>query len=714
MTMRERLQKHRHKAVPVVVSLVGLIALAIFWRDISIWFSGQPGATQAGGRTTAAQAGPFQVIASLAPDPPREKGNTLRLAITEGSASVADARVAVTYRMPPMGSMQEMRGEADVESKGDGQYQARFDLPMAGSWSLTVAVEREQRSGEAMFNMTVGTSGLTATGQGGAARPLGSASAPALPSQQFDAATLERLRAAFAAYEQIRALLARDSIEGLSAQAQAIRSALEGASQGAGNRPNEVSQCLSQATDAARRLGESNDAALARRPFGELSMYLVALASADPRLAEGFHIFKCPMAEGFQKWFQHSPRLENPYMGQRMPECGVRSDWSVAAEQQEHAHAHEGGDEVVYYTCSMHPSVKQQTEGTCPICAMNLTPVTRQEVETGTIFVDEVRRQRIGVRTSPVARRNVTLEIRAVGQVRYDETRLSDVNLRMSGWVQRLNVDETGQRVRRGQTLFTLYSPELHAAQLEYLTAVRRQGEGTSDTFANLTRASRNRLRLLGLADAQITDLERRNEALENIPILSPSSGFVIEKNVVEGARVEAGSLVYRIADLSRVWVDAEVYESDLPHVRVGQPAVVALPYVPNQNYRGQVDYIYPTLEGQTRTGRVRVVLDNRNLALKPDMYANVQLEVDLGERLVVPDSAVIYTGPRRLVFVDLGEGRLRPKVVQLGVHAAGLYEVTEGLEAGEVVVTSGNFLIAAESRIRSAAEYWEGSNDSQ
>lgn len=711
MTLREQLKKHRHKLVPVVVTVVGLIAIAIFWRDISAWFTGQPSATGAGSPATTVQAGPFQVGTTLAPDPPREKGNTLRLRVTAGDAPVDYANVTVTYRMPPMGSMQEMRGEADVEARGDGRYDAEFDLPMAGSWSLQISIEHEQRSGEAIFNLTVGTRGLTVTSQSGAATPP---SAPALPTQQFDSATLERLRAAFAAYEQVRALLARDSIEGLAAQAQAVRSALDGVSQGTGSAPSEVSQCLSQATDAARRLGEASDATAARRPFGELSMYLVALASADPRLAEGFHIFKCPMAEGFQKWFQRSPRLENPYMGLRMPECGVRSDWSASAPQADAAHTHEGGDEVAHYTCSMHPSVKQQSEGTCPICAMNLTPVTREEVETGTIFVDEIRRQRIGVRTAAATRRNVKLQIRAVGQVRYDETRLSDVNLRMSGWVQRLQVNETGQRVRRGQTLFTLYSPELYAAQLEYLTAVRRRGEGTSDTFANLTRASRSRLRLLGMTDGQIGEIEQRNEAWENVPILAPSSGFVIEKNVVEGARVEAGALVYRIADLSRVWIDAEVYESDLPHVRVGQQAVVQLPYVPNQTYQGRVDYIYPTLEGQTRTGRARVVLENRNLELKPDMYANVELEVDLGERLVVPDSAVIYTGPRRLVFVDLGEGRLRPKVVKLGVHTPGFYEVTEGLVAGEVVVISGNFLIAAESRIRSASDYWGGSNDAQ
>jgi Cu(I)/Ag(I) efflux system membrane fusion protein len=188
----------------------------------------------------------------------------------------------------------------------------------------------------------------------------------------------------------------------------------------------------------------------------------------------------------------------------------------------------------------------------------------------------------------------------------------------------------------------------------------------------------------------------------------------VIEKNVVEGARVEAGTLVYRIADLSHIWIDAEVYESDLPYIETGQSAIIELPYAPKKTYEGKVDFIYPTLQGQTRTGRVRVVLKNPDLELKPDMYANVRLAVSLGKRLSIEDSAVVYTGPRRLVFLDLGEGRLRPKAVELGAHVDGYYEVTDGLSEGDVVVTSGNFLIAAESRIRSATEYWESTSDSE
>lgn len=372
---------------------------------------------------------------------------------------------------------------------------------------------------------------------------------------------------------------------------------------------------------------------------------------------------------------------------------------------------HAQRDDVEYYTCPMHTSVRKQEPGKCPICGMDLTPVAKDESRSGTVIVDEVRRQRIGVKTGEVERRDITRRIRAVGRITIDETRLADVNLRMGGWVHRLLVAETGQRVNEGQTLFTLYSPELYAAQREFLAARAQRPDGEPNSTSELGRASEQRLRLLGMSQAQVRELGQRGRAWENNPVVSPATGYVIDKDIVEGGRIEAGTRVYRIADLSRVWVDAEVYESDLAELELGQAVKVDLPYVPGRELEGQVDYIYPTLSGATRTGRVRVTLPNPDLALKPDMYANVEIDVKLGERLVVPESAVIYTGPRRIVFVDLGEGRLSPRDVQTGVQADGYIEITSGLDPGELVVTSGNFLIAAESRIRSATEYWGGAH---
>jgi Cu(I)/Ag(I) efflux system membrane fusion protein len=526
---------------------------------------------------------------------------------------------------------------------------------------------------------------------------------------RLDSASLERVRAAFEAYEQARALLARDASEGLHEQGTAVAAALSAARQGA-PLPEPFSRSLDRALKAAARLSDAADVTRARRAFADLSEQLLALAVHDDRLTEGFLVFECPMAEGFGKWFQHGSEMQNTYMGQAMLQCGTASDWSTAVPVAAAASAASG--EIAHYTCAMHPSVRRQEPGECPICGMDLTPVSRRELASGTVVVDALRRQRIGVRTQPAERRPLRLHIRAVGEVRYDESRLTDVNLRIGGWVHKLLVDETGQRVREGQTLLTLYSPELYAAQLEYLNALRRQDAEGVQALSQLGDASRKRLRLLGMSDRQLDELRARGNASEHVPVLAPAGGHVLEKNVVQGGRIEAGTLVYRIADLSRVWIDAELYESDLPHVRVGQPARVELPYLPGRSFEGRVDHIYPTLQQQTRTGRARIVLRNKDLDLKPQMYANVELSVELGERLVIPDSAVIYTGPRRLVFVDLGGDRLRPTEVELGVHQEGYYEVTSGLAEGDVVVTSGNFLIAAESRIRSAAGYWEGGHD--
>lgn len=535
------------------------------------------------------------------------------------------------------------------------------------------------------------------------------APAVALPEVELPPQAVARVNAAFAATDQVRALLARDSLDGLTAQATSVAAALDAVAEDA-EVIAPIRAHVASAADHARALAAADTIENARERFSDLSGAMVALAEADPRLAEGWNIFKCPMTEGHGKWFQRTRQLENPYMGQQMLTCGVGSDWELGATPEESLHTHPGSDEISHYTCPMHPSVKQSEPGACPICGMDLQPVTKGEVETGILIIDEMRRQRIGVRTAPVQKREMALAIRAVGEVTYDERRLSDVSLRMSGWVQKLMVDETGQKVKKGQTLFTLYSPELYAAQLEYLATIKR-GAGASSTFADLARASKNRLRLLGMSDGQIAQLERRGSAQENVPIAAPASGYVIEKNVVEGAEIKAGTQVYRIADLDKIWIRAEVYEADLPHVELNQKVAVELPHVPGKDYAGTIDYIYPTLDEATRTGSIRVVLDNADLALKPDMYATVRIDVPLGERLAISESAVIYSGPRRIVFVDLGEGRLRPKDVTLGVYAGGYHEVVSGLDVGDTVVTSGNFLIASESRLRSATTFWGGDN---
>ena len=304
--------------------------------------------------------------------------------------------------------------------------------------------------------------------------------------------------------------------------------------------------------------------------------------------------------------------------------------------------------------------------------------------------------------------------MRALGRVTYDESALTDVNLKVRGWITHLYVNELGQRVARGQPLFAMYSPELYNAEQDFLVANGgSRSNATTDEagaprVASFARAARKRLNLLGLSDAQIDSVAAKGEPLENIDVPSPASGFVIEKDVVEGAAIEAGMRLYRIAALNKVWVEADVYEADLAHLQLGQPARVTLDYLPGSAYDAKVSYVYPYLEGGARTGRVRIELANKQLELRPGMYANVELASNLGLHLQVPASAIVYTGPRRLVFVDLGEGRFKPQEVRVGIEADGMYEVFEGLHAGDQVATSGVFLIAAEARISTAAKYWD------
>jgi Cu(I)/Ag(I) efflux system membrane fusion protein len=372
--------------------------------------------------------------------------------------------------------------------------------------------------------------------------------------------------------------------------------------------------------------------------------------------------------------------------------------------------------EIDHYTCSMHPSVKEVAPGKCPICGMDLIAVTKEQQHDGVVMIDDARRQLIGVRTEPVILGPMRKDFRAVGRVAYDESTLADVNLKVHGWITKLYVSQTGQKVTRGQTLLSLYSPELYNAEQDFVLATRSAATPTSalasgsgpNRLETMARAARQRLHLLGLADVQIDALATQGAPSESVPIAAPASGYIIEKNVVEGASVDAGMRLYRIASLTKLWIEAQVYEADLAHVRVGQAASATLDYLPGRTYDTKVAYVYPYLDPQTRTAQVRLELSNKDLDLRPGMYASVTLGADLGPRVQVPSAAIVYTGPRRLVFVDLGQGRFRPEEVSVGAESNGMYEVLSGLKPGDQVATSGVFLIAAEARITTASKYWD------
>ncbi len=323
--------------------------------------------------------------------------------------------------------------------------------------------------------------------------------------------------------------------------------------------------------------------------------------------------------------------------------------------------------------------------------------------QPGTIFVDARRRQSIGVTTGQAELGELTITIRAAGQVEFDETGFTDVSLKFGGWVGTLDADSLGTLVRKGQRLFTVYSPALVSTQQEYLDTLHWR----RDRNDSLLEAARKRLSRWDIGEAQISELEKRGTVEEYLSIVSPASGAVVEKHIVAGSAFKAGTTLLRIADLSNVWVTGQVYEYELPLVRVGMAAEIVLPDLPGTTFHGTVAYIYPYLEGNTRTARIRVELQNSGQVLRPDMYAQMRLEINVGQRLMIPESAVLFAGESRVVFIDLGDGRLQPRKIKTGLRNSNFIEVTNGLDAGDVVVTSGNFLIAAESKLKAGIDQW-------
>jgi Cu(I)/Ag(I) efflux system membrane fusion protein len=394
--------------------------------------------------------------------------------------------------------------------------------------------------------------------------------------------------------------------------------------------------------------------------------------------------------------------------------------WWVVTRPRDHVAAGAG---AVRYQCPMHPTMTSDRPGDCPICGMRLVPIEPHEhpvspppadagaaaVPPGaTVVVPPDRRSVLGVKTTTVARSPFVKEIRAVGRVTRDETRLRTVHTKVSGFVEKLFADAAGKVVREGEPLLEIYSPELLASQQEYLVALRSRERARTSAVPSVARSgdelvesARRRLELYDLTDAQIHDLETTGIPRRRITVYAPGSGTIVERSVTVGQEVEPGTALLTLADLSRVWVVGSVYEHDLPFVRVGQAARIVLPYAPGGEIRGTVSFLYPELDETTRTARVRVELPNASGSLRPDMYADVVLEADLGMRLAVPASAVIETGTRSVVFVERGEGRFEPREISVGLRLPDAYEVLRGLDEGDRVVASGAFFVDSESRIR-------------
>ena len=330
----------------------------------------------------------------------------------------------------------------------------------------------------------------------------------------------------------------------------------------------------------------------------------------------------------------------------------------------------------------------------------------------GIVSISPARLQTIGVKYEPVARRPLEKIIRTVGRVAVDERKLAKVTIKFHGWIERLFVSATGDHVRKGQQLFTIYSPDLVATQEEYLLALHGQKQMGESEFPEVARGSKDlleatkrRFQLWDITDDHIRELEKTGKVLKTLPIHSPITGTVIKKDALAGAHVEPGQELYTIADLSHLWILADIYEYELGFVKKEQKAAVTLSYDPSRVLTGQVGFIYPTLDPKTRTAKVRFEMDNADDTLKPDMYANVELRVSLGTKLAIPQEAVIESGQKQVVFLHHGGGRLEPRLIKTGLKTGEWSEVLEGLKEGEHIVTSANFLIDSESRLKSVVE---------
>ncbi len=370
------------------------------------------------------------------------------------------------------------------------------------------------------------------------------------------------------------------------------------------------------------------------------------------------------------------------------------------------------------YQCPMHPNIVSDKPGNCSICGMTLELVPKVKATgiptRGVVDLTFQQRQLVNIRTVAARMSDVVRTVRAVGVVTYDQSKVADLNSRVAGWVEKLLVDKPGEHVEAGQPLMALYSPELYAAKQDYLlawrnaaTAKKARGEygaNRSRGADSVLESARTRLELFGIGADQIEALQNAKSTKPTMEIVAPFAGTVVQKNVVAGQMIQPTALLYRIADLSRVWVEAEIYEYELPLVKVGQAAQVTLTAYPDRPFTGKVDFIYPYLQGQTRTAKIRIALDNPDGVLKPEMYANVELKSDLGRELVIPASAVLDTGKRQYVFVQEGEGLFVPKEIQLGPKTGDDFVIQKGLQAGEKVVVNGNFLIDSESQLKAAA----------
>lgn len=376
-----------------------------------------------------------------------------------------------------------------------------------------------------------------------------------------------------------------------------------------------------------------------------------------------------------------------------------------------------GQKKIAYYQDPMHPWFTSDKPGTAPDCGMDLVPVYEGDESVEGIKIDPVTVQNIGVKIETVKKQKLNNVIRTTGKVDYDERKVTTITTKVMGWVEKLFVDYTGKYISKGQPLFEIYSPELVSTQEEYLQAIRylKKVSNSSDDVKNgaqeLVNSAKRRLLYWDISENDINEIEKNNAPKKTLTIYSQVNGTVVEKMVYEGQQIMAGMGLYKVADLSNVWVMADIYQVDLPWIKLGQKVDLELSYLPGKTYKGTVTYIYPYINEETKTIKVRTEVRNTsNYDFKPGMFATVKLVSPISvEAVVVPDQAIIRTGERTIAVMSLGGGYFDPREVKLGVSSDGLVQVLEGIKEGEKIVISSQFLIDSESNLKAAIQQMKG-----
>lgn len=412
------------------------------------------------------------------------------------------------------------------------------------------------------------------------------------------------------------------------------------------------------------------------------------------------------------------------------------------------------------YTCGMHPEIISEEPGNCPICEMKLTPLRTNKTSgekkilywrapmdpneiydkpgkskmgmdlvpvyedeagaQGLVTIDPIVEQNMNVKTEQVKKRNLSSDVTTNGVLAIDETREYYVTTRVDGWVEKLYVNYTGQKVHKSDKLMNIYSPELVAAQQEYLAAVSYQKSINNSTISDVSKSgdemvknAYRKLQLLEMSNEDINNLRRTGELKTYITLYAQQGGTVLMKEVVEGEKIKAGAKLLHIADLSNLWLTADIYEYELSKVKLGNEADIKYNFFPGQNFKGKVSFIYPTVGSKSRTAKIRIDISNIKGELKPEMFASVKIKgKDLGNVITIPESAVLRSGKTDVVISSLGEGKFKPLNVKLGGYSDGYYQVMKGVNDGDVVVTSAQFLIDSESNLKAAVNQFQSSSE--